>query len=112
VCGVYGRADVAVYGVSLSGGFNVPGTETPAGRRVTAAGASGVVACRSDQAPGGYFKQRCPKTLTWSSDAVDVEQLGVAPGELKVTFCPKTMVTRAAGDEPAELARAVVLADS
>ncbi|PUZ67524.1 hypothetical protein GQ55_3G442600 [Panicum hallii var. hallii] len=117
----YGRADVAVYGVSLSGGFNVPATETPhafpsgsacpalgcaedlmnpggpAGRRVTADGASGV---------------RCPKTLTWSGDAVDVEQLCVAPGELKVTFCPKTMVTRAAGDEPAELARAVVVADS
>ncbi|RLM98189.1 putative mediator of RNA polymerase II transcription subunit 37c [Panicum miliaceum] len=110
----YGRADVAVYGVSLSGGFNVPATVTPhafpsgsacpalgcvedlnpggpAGRRVTAAGASGVVACRSDQAPGGYFKQRCPKTLTWSGDAVDVEQRCVAPGELKVIFCPKTM---------------------
>jgi hypothetical protein len=128
----YGRADMAVYSVSLSGGFNVPATVTPhafpsgsacpvlgctedlnprcpAGRRVTAA-AGGVVACRSDPAPGGYFKQRCPKTLTWSGDAVDVERRCVAPGELKVIFCPKTMVTaNAAGNEPeAELLRAAV----
>uniref|UniRef100_K3Z9C4 Thaumatin-like protein n=1 Tax=Setaria italica TaxID=4555 RepID=K3Z9C4_SETIT len=113
----YWRADVAVYGVSLSGGFNVPATvypardlnpRCPAGRRVTAAGGGGVVACRSDPAPGGYFKQRCPKTLTWSGDAVDVDQRCVAPGELKVIFCPKTMVTtNAAGGEP-ELLRAAV----
>ncbi|KAJ1265945.1 hypothetical protein BS78_08G112500 [Paspalum vaginatum] len=116
----YGRADMAVYSVSLSGGFNVPATVTPhafprgsvcpvlgctedlnpgcpQGRRVvTAAGA--VIACRSDPAAGGYFKQRCPKTLTGSGDSVDVDQRCVAPAELKVIFCPRTMVTTAGAD--------------
>ncbi|OEL22551.1 hypothetical protein BAE44_0016423 [Dichanthelium oligosanthes] len=129
----YGRADMAVYSVSLSGGFNVPATVTPhafpsgsacpvlgcmadlnpgcpAGRRVTAAGSGGaVVACRSDPEAGGYFKQACPKTLTWSGDTVDVEQRCVAPGELKVIFCPRTMVT-AAGAEPGLIR--TVLADA
>ncbi|KAF8776650.1 hypothetical protein HU200_003374 [Digitaria exilis] len=129
----YGRADMAVYGVSLSGGFNVAATVTPhafqsgdacpalgctvdlnlgcpAGRRVTAADLAGgdvVVACRSDPEAGGYFKQRCPQTLTWSGDAVDVEERCVAPGELKVIFCPKTMLT-AEADETELISRAVV----
>ncbi|KAF8667553.1 hypothetical protein HU200_052754 [Digitaria exilis] len=137
----YGRADMAVYGVSLSGGFNVPATVTPhafqsgdacpalgctvdlnpgcpAGRRVTAADLAGgdvVVACRSDTEAGGYFKQRCPKTLTWSGDSVDVEERCVAPGELKVIFCPKTMVTAAADvpdDETELISRTVDVDDT
>ncbi|KAF7057233.1 hypothetical protein CFC21_064543 [Triticum aestivum] len=105
------RPDLAVYSVSLVGGFNVPvvvspqviggdgpcpalgcaadlNAGCPPAQRVVGAGGR-VVACNG---PPGYFKQRCPLTRTTPVDREPVEQHCYAPGELKVVFCQPAMV--------------------
>jgi hypothetical protein len=124
----YGRADMAVYSVSLSGGFNVPATVTP--HAFPSGSACPVLGCTEDLNP------RCPAgrrvTAAWwragatrlrgilqaaVSQDPDVERRRGGRGaavrrarRAQVIFCPKTMVTaNAAGNEPeAELLRAAV----
>ncbi|CAO1940510.1 unnamed protein product [Urochloa humidicola] len=101
---VGGTGGRAAYSVSLVDGFNVAVVVTPhgfaEGRRcptlgcavdlavecpVGARGARG--GCSSQAA--AWFKARCPDTRTNATDVEATPQDCVAPGEIKVVFCPK-----------------------
>ncbi|KAB8117902.1 hypothetical protein EE612_060361 [Oryza sativa] len=107
---VHGGGDVATYSVSLVDGFNVPVVVSPqavGGGQCPALGCvvdlncdcplgqrfSDGAACRG---PPEYFKGRCPQTRTTPGDVEPVPQSCRSPGELKVIFCPPTMLTAAA----------------
>lgn len=111
------RPDLAVYSVSLVGGFNVPVVVSP--QAISGDGPCPALGCSADLNAGcppaqrvvgaggravacyglpGYFKQRCPLTRTTPVDREPVEQHCYAPGELKVVFCQPAMVDAAQPD--------------
>ncbi|CAL4985823.1 unnamed protein product [Urochloa decumbens] len=94
----------AAYSVSLVDGFNVAVVVTPhgfpEGRRCPTLGCAVDLAadcpvgargprggCSSQAA--AWFKARCPDTRTNATDVEATPQDCVAPGEIKVVFCPK-----------------------
>ncbi|CAO1940511.1 unnamed protein product [Urochloa humidicola] len=94
----------AAYSVSLVDGFNVAVVVTPhgfaEGRRCPTLGCAVDLAaecpvgargprggCSSQAA--AWFKARCPNTRTNATDVEATPQDCVAPGEIKVVFCPK-----------------------
>ncbi|CAD6205170.1 unnamed protein product [Miscanthus lutarioriparius] len=99
---------LAVYSVSLVDGFNVPMVVTPhdfaAGAQCPTLGCAvdltqdqeccpaGAGAPQGSCGPGGtqaaLFKAKCPDTRTTSTDIEATPQDCIAPGELKVVFCP------------------------
>lgn len=101
--------DLASYSVSLVDGFNVPMVVTPcdfaAGAQCPTLGcavdltqdqeccpAAGARApeggCGAAGTEAALFKNRCPDTRTTSTDVEATPQNCIAPGELKVVFCP------------------------
>ncbi|CAN6382157.1 unnamed protein product [Urochloa humidicola] len=99
----------AAYSVSLVDGFNVAVVVTPhgfaEGRRCPTLGcavdlaADCPVGARGPQggcgggaggseSPAAWFKARCPDTRTNATDVEATPQDCVAPGEIKVVFCP------------------------
>ncbi|CAN6165955.1 unnamed protein product [Urochloa humidicola] len=93
----------AAYSVSLVDGFNVAVVVTPhrfgEGRRCPTLGCAADLAadcpvgargprggCSSQAA--AWFKARCPDTRTNATDVEATAQDCVAPGEIKVVFCP------------------------
>uniref|UniRef100_A0A0E0MNR8 Thaumatin-like protein n=1 Tax=Oryza punctata TaxID=4537 RepID=A0A0E0MNR8_ORYPU len=119
-----GGGDVAAYSVSLVDGFNVPMVVSP---QAVGGGQCPVLGCIVDlncdcppgqrfsdgaacRGPPEYFKNRCPLTRTTPTDVEPVPQSCRAPGELKVIFCPPTMVTAAGAD--ADMLIRTVVADS
>ncbi|KAL6653526.1 hypothetical protein ACP70R_008450 [Stipagrostis hirtigluma subsp. patula] len=102
---VGGPAGLAAYSVSLVDGFNVAVAITPhgfaEGRRCPTLGCAVDLsaACPGGaRAPGGgcgpgaaaaaVFKRLCPDTRTNATDVEATPQDCLAPGELKVVFCP------------------------
>ncbi|OEL32124.1 hypothetical protein BAE44_0006857 [Dichanthelium oligosanthes] len=102
---VGGPAGRAAYSVSLVDGFNVAVVVTPhgfaEGRRCPTLGCAVDLAAECPvraRAPGGgcgagaseaaWFKDRCPDTRTNAMDVEATPQDCVAPGEIKVVFCP------------------------
>ncbi|CAL4982479.1 unnamed protein product [Urochloa decumbens] len=98
------EGDRASYSVSLVDGFNVAVVVTPhgfpEGRRCPTLGCAVDLAadcpvgargprggCSSQAA--AWFKARCPDTRTNATDVEATPQDCVAPGEIKVVFCPK-----------------------
>ncbi|CAL4991054.1 unnamed protein product [Urochloa decumbens] len=102
---VGGPGGLAAYSVSLVDGFNVPmvvsphgfaagklcpvlgcavdlAAECPAGARVPGGG------CGAGSTEAGLFKAMCPETRTTVTDVEATPQDCIAPGELKVVFCP------------------------
>ncbi|KAJ1277059.1 hypothetical protein BS78_05G264900 [Paspalum vaginatum] len=96
---------LAAYSVSLVDGFNVPVVVAPQG--FAPGQQCPTLGCAVDLAgdcpagargPGGgcgagatqaaLFKARCPETRTTATDVEATPQDCVAPGELKVVFCP------------------------
>ncbi|EEE53453.1 hypothetical protein OsJ_36559 [Oryza sativa Japonica Group] len=66
-------------------------------------------ACRG---PPEYFKGRCPQTRTTPGDVEPVPQSCRSPGELKVIFCPPTMLTAAAAAAASDMLIRTVVASS
>ena len=105
---VGGDGGLAVYSVSLVDGFNVPMVVTPhdfaAGAQCPTLGCAvdltqdqeccpaGAGAPQGSCGPRGtqaaLFKAKCPDTRTTSTDIEATPQDCIAPGELKVVFCP------------------------
>lgn len=106
---VGGSGGLAEYSVSLVDGFNVPMVVTPcdfaAGAQCPTLGcavdltqdqeccpAAGARApeggCGAAGTEAALFKNRCPDTRTTSTDVEATPQNCIAPGELKVVFCP------------------------
>ncbi|CAN6373591.1 unnamed protein product [Urochloa humidicola] len=102
---VGGPNGLAAYSVSLVDGFNVPVVVSPqgfaAGQMCPALGCAvdlaadcpaGATAAGGGCGAGGteaaMFKARCPETRTSATDVEAVPQNCIAPGELKVVFCP------------------------
>ncbi|CAN6363751.1 unnamed protein product [Urochloa humidicola] len=102
---VGGPGGLAAYSVSLVDGFNVPMVVSPQG--FAAGEMCPVLGCAVDlaaecpagaMAAGGgcgaggteaaMFKARCPETRTTATDVEATPQDCVAPGEIKVVFCP------------------------
>ncbi|CAN6373750.1 unnamed protein product [Urochloa humidicola] len=101
---VGGAGGQAAYSVSLVDGFNVAVVVTPhgfaEGKRCPTLGCAVDLAaecpvgargprggCSSEAA--AWFKARCPDTRTNATDVEATPQDCVAPGEIKVVFCPK-----------------------
>ncbi|KAL6907955.1 hypothetical protein ACP4OV_002125 [Aristida adscensionis] len=102
---VGGPRGLAAYSVSLVDGFNVAVAITPhgfaEGRRCPTLGCAvdlGAACPGGARAPGGgcgaggsaaaVFKRLCPDTRTNATDVEATPQDCLAPGELKVVFCP------------------------
>ncbi|CAO2145120.1 unnamed protein product [Urochloa humidicola] len=102
---VGGPNGLAAYSVSLVDGFNVPVVVSPqgfaAGQMCPALGCTvdlaadcpaGAMAAGGGCGAGGteaaMFKARCPETRTSATDVEAAPQNCIAPGELKVVFCP------------------------
>ncbi|CAO2150459.1 unnamed protein product [Urochloa humidicola] len=96
----------AAYSVSLVDGFNVAVVVTPhgfpEGRRCPTLGCAVDLAadcpvgargprggCAGGASEAAWFKARCPDTRTNATDVEATPQDCVAPGEIKVVFCPK-----------------------
>jgi hypothetical protein len=95
---VGGPGGLAEYSVSLVDGFNLPVVVTPhgfaEGRRCPSLGCAVDLCggasrgCGAGATAAGTFKQMCPDTRTNSTDVEVTPQDCIAPGELKVVFCP------------------------
>jgi hypothetical protein len=105
---VGGYGGLAVYSVSLVDGFNVPMVVTPsdfaAGAQCPTLGCAVDLTQDQECCPAGagaphggcgaggtqaaLFKAKCPDTRTTSTDVEATPQDCIAPGELKVVFCP------------------------
>ena len=92
---VGGYGGLAAYSVSLVDGFNVPMVVTPhdfaAGAQCPTLGCAVDLTQDQECCPGtqaALFKAKCPDTRTTSTDVEATPQDCIAPGELKVVFCP------------------------